>query len=687
MDAGVANISEWPDDETFLGWVEGPPTWNEKGELVTYLFWSHPQDRWWRLSMQWCRGTRLQAPAQWYGDGVPEWEAVRAKMDSPAYGVGASPHSAIFWTANPSKEQDAVLSDIRRWRTIGEVRREEYHAEVDRLEEELRLAKLRAAHADTIMRGSLSPLSAILGIPEELWLKILTLVKAYDNAPTWGSSPRPWGSKVTPATLRLVCRAFNRLLTSTDVAMLWNPVLLPVRGSSGWGSGWASEGATKAIAKVAVSGDKLPELRYLRFARWREINFSMEVMDVETLQEVLKMESWNVMHIRDFYSWQGQQRLGSLLRVREMPRIETLQIEDIWENGRLMEHQAPRDGFAEDGELFGNRRLLRVRSPLQFLMPAASELRGVVLVRTMEPDVDFQLPWSTLQTYAEFRTVRKAHLPLSHLERMTAMTVLCLGSVEIEEMVTERLSLPQLREFYYMVGWPRRGEPCRAFASLDFPGLEVLRVKTDERTSTSDEDAASVKIHKDLEKFLTRCPVLKVLELALGVPYTAKQLLRHLRACGNLEVLEVTVCHAQIFVPELFEGLKDVRLVPRLQVLRLPQLPGPDTWRAVTKREEGFVSMLEARFAGQLKTIDLREAEDMGHEEGSWTEAAERWAKAAYWNVIPEAYSGWTLGERVWGELNVLGRTHGWNVVTGTRWGRGWVAENSDTADTGSMQL
>ncbi|KAJ7692317.1 hypothetical protein B0H16DRAFT_1486515, partial [Mycena metata] len=257
------------------------------------------------------------------------------------------------------------------------------------------------------------------------------------------------------------------------------------------------------------------------------------------------------------------------------------------------------------------------------------------------------------------------------------------------------ISLPLVQEFNYVFTWEFvRVGGTKAFQALKLEGLRVLRVKGTEGTDkghgwgTPKQEDAAKQVHKALTKFLGRSPQLKILQIAFDIPFEGQTLLEELRRCQNLEELDVPICHPDLWTRELFGGLQDLEVCPKLRVMRLPQLGwGSDLWEdyegdnreTETRRDVGLDEMLGARFGAGLRTFDLRPRGSMrdgydewGNEQCSdaerWSDGPERWAEAVKWDWLGGApLAGWVLPDDVWTRLLSLRAATGWDILLDER--------------------
>ncbi|KAJ7037134.1 hypothetical protein C8F04DRAFT_1257362 [Mycena alexandri] len=367
------------------------------------------------------------------------------------------------------------------------------------------------------------------------------------------------------------------------------------------------------------------------------------------------MESWSVFEIRDFYSDSLPAVVHSILRVAPFPPIGTLVIDGGFKNRDV------RPFPEQEGEHFGPTTMGGLRRGLQWML-ASDSPQAAVLVRTIEPDKDFKLPWSTLKCYAEAFTTRggsrASAIPQAHLRRLTGITILCLVGVRLPD-TEEVISLPLVEEFNYVLSWEYSRE------GRGRGGWE--------------DESSSPDIHRALKKFLGLSTQLKILQIALHVPFYSDTLLEHLRLCENLEELDVAVCHPELWTTELFRGLQDLGVCPKLQVMRLPQLPANrDEWALYeggdgdTRRDVGLDEMLGARFGAGLQTFDLRQRksmrdDDWTEEKEQWADGPQQWAEAAGWDMLPVVYAGWVLPDDVWTRLFTQRVATGWDIVLDER--------------------
>ncbi|KAJ7698519.1 hypothetical protein B0H16DRAFT_1749628 [Mycena metata] len=627
---------------------------------------------------------RLQAPAQWEGDSVPEWPGVRARMDSPCYGVGSGPHTPVFRPSEATAGSEAHAQRVRDWRAEGERHRDKFRADLEKKREALRLAELRAEHADSIFENTVSLVSVIPTTPEDIWLEIFKRALS--------------GGAVSLYTLMGVCRDFRRMLTASDLAILWNPVELrdtyKEEGTSPDRSCEWRPGHQQVWNRAAASH---VQLGYLDFARQREIGFKLSGIVPASVWAMMNKRAWSVFEISDFYSGEEAAAVVDLtLRVAPCPPIDTLVIKGA------LRHAEIRPFPEHEGDRFGTRMWGEgVRRGLQLMLPQGSP-QAVVLVRTIEPNKDFKLPWSTLKCYAKAFTIRGARswmseIPSAHLRSLTGITILCLGGVRLPAMDKKDpwISLPLVQEFNYVFTWEFvRVGGTKAFQALKLEGLRVLRVKGTEGTDkghgwgTPKQEDAAKQVHKALTKFLGRSLQLKILQIAFNIPFEGQTLLEELRRCQNLEELDVPICHPDLWTRELFGGLQDLEVCPKLRVMRLPQLGwGSDLWEdyegddreTETRRDVGLDEMLGARFGAGLRTFDLRPRGSMrdgydewGNERCSdaerWSDGPERWAEAVKWDWLGGApLAGWVLPDDVWTRLLSLRAATGWDILLDER--------------------
>ncbi|KAK6992810.1 hypothetical protein R3P38DRAFT_2802008 [Favolaschia claudopus] len=499
-------------------------------------------------------------------------------------------------------EEAAVLA----WMPEGERKLNEHRSEVLRLKMALQRATLRAAWAEHIVKGTASALHTLNQVPNEIWLQIFE----HASGPGW--------PKTHLRDLAGVCQKWRTVLTNGVGGSLWNP--LDLRGYP-----------------PCDPDDRKMRLKYIASSHRIDLLLSdSTAVDEVTLPCILAEPRLSRVAVEHLYSPGGHAR--SLLSAGSLPSIDVLHVQGpAWYDSDFPCMGAvPRwAALLQDSQ----------RKPGICI---SKDVRSLTLIHTVDPESDFVVPWGAIRHYAEADTARAdGTLPASHLRRLTSLTKLSLRGVFLPGLDAKNgvLEIPTLTELFYVVPWQWRSE-SDTFSGVSFPQLASLELLGATRAGRRTEEASD-RFHRDLTTFLARCPNLTHLSLGLQVPYRSNVLLSHLRACPQLQDLEVKICHPELVDAVLFLELRDLLVVPRLQHLALAEGGYPEVGVKPVEDEgdealtHAILGMMEARFgvAKNFETLDFRMAVDPKEEwqggirERDWTNLSAQWGTGF---VIPD---------------------------------------------------
>ncbi|KAK7002271.1 hypothetical protein R3P38DRAFT_3215422 [Favolaschia claudopus] len=415
----------------------------------------------------------------------------------------------------------------------------------------------------------------------------------------------------------LVCRKWRDILAGGAAAELWNPI--DFRGI----------GPVKCRARAA-------QLRYV--LNHGPVDVSVSLDDVDPiisgcLHHLADNETRLTLNVHDLYSSSLQARLGrSVFRVLlPMPDVSELSIEGgtFWNGEYPCGNVLP--PWAE--------MLTAEQTNCHWAWPNPSAMKTLTFLWTVSPEHSFNMPWTQIESYAELNTARRnGTVPFSHLANMTNLRVLCLGGVWLPTSRVAVLSLPRLEEFSFVVPWrnvPNDGH----FAGIYVPSLRILRLRGQHTRSAGEEDSAR-DFHSNLEDFLTRCPILTTLSLALHIPYSGSAIVRHMCATPNLQSLYILAANRDMFDLEFVESIADLSITPLLTTLVIQQGRYWDGDLEESNHEHQvsleFVRAIERRFKNGLKVLSMPETG-----EGPYAEIStrhERWELAASWDWVDDRW-------------------------------------------------
>ncbi|KAK6978177.1 hypothetical protein R3P38DRAFT_2809362 [Favolaschia claudopus] len=543
---------------------------------------------------------------------APAKPSLSKEMNSPLFPAGG-PHPGIVkrlassqsdshrggfffesmgeWMSDAGKYQRAICS-TRSW-----------------LEKESARVAVRAAFVDYIISATLFEARSIQRVPPEIWHLIFKMA--------YGERIIHWSPDTVLYTPMSVCRNWRDIIAGGAAGGLWSPI--DFRGIS----------PTKCRARAAQLGYALNR---------GPLTVSVSMDDVDpmisgSLHRLVNRELDLTLNIHDFYSTSFRARLGrTVFRVQyPVPNVSTLAIE----GGTFWTGEYPcRDVLPSWAEI-----LTAEQAVCRWVWPVSSSLKSLTFLWTMTPEICFTFPWGQIESYAELNTARiNGSLPSSHLQNMSNLRVLCLSGVWLPSAGTQPVSLLRLEELSFVVPWsdvPIEGH----FAGIHVPELRVLRLRGRHTRSPSEEQAAH-NFHGNLEVFLTQCPLLTTLSVALQIPYSGRAIAQHMAASPNLLSLYILAANRDMFDLDFVQGIADLSISPFLQTLVVQQGRYWDGESEESVREKDvssrFVQAIKRRFEHGLKILSM--PENGGRPYADVSTRHELWELSTSWNWVDDRW-------------------------------------------------
>ncbi|KAK7032004.1 hypothetical protein R3P38DRAFT_3187735 [Favolaschia claudopus] len=520
------------------------------------------------------------------------WNLVRLHMNSPCFEypmerpITETSSQTMRFTSNSSPlliqaahesrnpHVSVLEARIRKWMPIGEAAVSAYEQQVQKMERDLLLAKMKLGWAKLIVTGTESALHPISRIPLEIWIHIFTWAYGHENE---------W-PVVSLIDLSQVCRHWRQMLTNSAAASLWNPLHL--------GAGDSLDKKSKKLQYITASGI----VDVIMPTERSQLNEKLLVTIFRQPLQDAPIPRIRNLALHDFYSPSGYLARSFFHQTAPLPDIANLYVVGPpWNTGRYPSTEGLPHWATHLEE-----------SNLQPEIHIESEMQSLTLIQTFEPDRRLHISWSSLTVYAELNTARAdGMLPASHLQRLSSLTKLSLGGVFLP-IGADRVELLSLSCFEYIVPW-KWISGSTTFQGIDCPNLTELHLSgSSDRTLHVTE--ASHRFHQDLEEFLPRCPLLQTLEISLPVPYSLSVLLSHLRSCPSLLRLDLGTCHTECVNELFFRELCDLSLIPNLRFLRLSE-GGYSRTQASAMDEIGsevtVMQMIRTRFENKLQFLSF----------------------------------------------------------------------------------
>ncbi|KAK6992698.1 hypothetical protein R3P38DRAFT_2801775 [Favolaschia claudopus] len=298
-------------------------------------------------------------------------------------GISFAPHES----RNP--HVSVLEARIRKWMPIGEAAVSAYEQQVQKMERDLLLAKMKLGWAKVIVTGTESALHPISRVPLEIWIHIFTW--AYGHETEW--------PVVSLTDLSQVCRHWRQMLTNSAAASLWNPLHL--------GAGDSLDKKSKKLQYIAASGI----VDVIMPTERSQLNEKLLVTIFRQPLQDAPIPRIRNLALHDFYSPSGYLARSFFHQTAPLPDIANLYVVGPpWNTGRYPFHT--RKGISKPE------------------IHIESEMQSLTLIQTFEPDRRLHISWSSLTVYRELNTARAdGMLPASHLQRLSSLTKLSLGGV------------------------------------------------------------------------------------------------------------------------------------------------------------------------------------------------------------------------------------------------------------------
>ncbi|KAK7056106.1 hypothetical protein R3P38DRAFT_3254025 [Favolaschia claudopus] len=486
------------------------------------------------------------------------------------------------------------------------------HSTISWLQKESARASVRGAFVEYIIDATLFESRSISRVPPEIWSLIFEMA--------YGDRDSHWSPDSVLYTPVSVCRRWRDIMTTGEGAGLWSPI--DFRGVS----------AVKCRARAAQLGYALKRGPVV-------VSISMDDVDPlisNSLHRLVGKDLTLTLNIHDFYSTTLRARLGrSVFRVQfPVPNVSKLTIE----GGTFWTGEYPCRGVLPSWA----ETLTADETDCRWAWPATSRLNTLTLLWTVSPEHCFQMPWAQIESYAEMNTARtNGTLPSTHLENMANLRILCVSGVWLPTSHAGVVSLPRLEELSFVLPW--RDVPVDGhFGGIRCPELRVLRLRG-RHTRSVDEDQSARTFHNTLETFLATCPLLSTLSLALQIPYSGQEVVRHMHASPNLQSLYILAANRNMLDFDFVRGFADLSITPLLRTLVLQQgrYWDIDSEESVHEQRiaQEFVFAMRRRFESGLKVLSMPE-----NGEGPYADVSTRhelWEASASWDWVDDR---WGIG-------------------------------------------